>query len=228
MNAREARDYLKTRGIALTCTGETLRVSPRHLVTPEVSELIQTYKLDLLTFLSTEAEASMPQGERERQRQADPGEESHVPTAVESQSPAPCSHAATYRRPSGVLVCLDCAATLAPGAPTWHPQQVVSCDPGRHTWLPRGEGDVGMLQCSQCPAVQAAQAAERPRDPAVHDPQCPGNGLVVVKGFGWSCPQCNGRYVVPEAPASSALAQVALPLGSGVPHGEVVPSKRRK
>lgn len=143
-------------------------------------------------------------------------------------SPVPCPHAATYRRPSGVAVCLDCASTLAPGAPSWQPQTITYCEPGTHVWVTGCEAHAGVLQCAQCPEVHVAKAADSQRNPAIHDPHCAGMGLVVVPSWGWSCPTCDRRYVVPEAPASSTPAQAALPLGSGVPHGEVVPSKRRR
>ena len=198
MTATEALDHLRAQGLILTCTGATLRVAPRRLVTPAVSELLQLHKSDLLTLLGGE---SVEAPAVERQAQA-AGGESHVAPASPSQSPSP-----------------------APCAPEWQTPQVQYCPDGQHVPAPDTPAD-HPRQCQRCPYVWPA--ADTPRHPAVHDPRCEGKGLVVVPGWGWSCPTCNRRYVVPSVPAASAPAQGALPLGHGAPHGEMMPSQRRR
>lgn len=198
LNATEALDYLKDKSIILTCAGDTLYVSPRSLVTKEISDLIQIHKPDLLTLLASESGASSPAVERQAQQQG----ESHVPGAVPSHalSPAPCSHASTYTRPDTTLVCVDCGWTLAPGAPEWQPQSITSCPDGQH--VPYADTPTDHpRQCRKCPYVWDTPAAETPRDPAVHDPLCEGTGLTVTPGVGWDCATCRERYRVPIVPA---------------------------
>jgi hypothetical protein len=74
--------------------------------------------------------------------------------------PAPCHHAQHFRRPTGVLVCLACAATLAPGAPVWRPQVIAYCPEGQHVPYvdtPR--------QCARCPYVSPITEASVPNVP---------------------------------------------------------------
>jgi hypothetical protein len=152
----------KARDIRLTVADATLHCdAPTGALTEEVRAAIARHKGDLLALLT-----SPPPGEA---------------------AAAACTHTATYRRPSGVLVCLDCAATLAPGAATWEDRQVAYCLDGQHVPYPDDLPD-HPRQCQRCPYV-------------------------------W--PQ-----IAPEAPTSTTPAQTALPLGSGVPHGEVPPQRK--
>lgn len=162
-------------GLRVWVEGEQLRVRGHKAHTAVVQELL-AHKAEVIALLlpsPTSATAAAP--------------------------PAACTHTATYRRPSGVLVCLDCGAAQVPGNPTWHRQHPLSCAEGQHVPYADTPAD-HPRQCMQCPYVWDMHTADSPRDPAVHDPQCPGNGLVVVPSWGWSCPQCGKRYVIPVPP----------------------------
>jgi hypothetical protein len=164
---------------------------------------LQINKPALLHLLAVESPSPpLPHGESvespavERQAAAAGGESHGAPA---SPSHSLCSHPMAYRRPSGVAVCLDCAATLAPGAPEWQPQTIIYCEPGHHVWFPRCEGDGDMLQCQKCPQVT----------PAATTP--PYRGTV---------------QALDHRPVQAA--QTALPLGSDLPHGEVLPQRRAR
>jgi hypothetical protein len=166
-------------GLRVWVEGEQLRVRGHKAHTAVVQEIL-THKAEVLALLT-----NPPPGEA---------------------AAAACTHTATYRRPSGVLVCLDCGQAQVPGNPAWHRQHPLYCPEGQHVPFDDTPADYPH-QCRRCPYIWNTPAAERPRDSAVHDPHCEGKGLVVMPGFGWSCPQCNKRYVIPVAPIWDAPPQ---------------------
>jgi len=211
MTATEALDYLRTQGITLHPAGKTLRVSPRHLITPEVSELIQTYKPDLLTLLTTESGASSRAVEPAAQQR----EESHVPGAADTHA----------------------LVALLPGL-EGPPSPVVATIPEAQRLFYAGtvayvSYEVRLLAGYRASYPDHFAALVR----AVQAAKCKG-GVVIelyppdaerqVK-FSYYPPAPAPDLQAPQPPTvpASTPAQAALPLGSGVPHGEVVPTRRR-
>lgn len=50
-------------------------------------------------------------------------------------------------------MCLRCDAVSATGE-QWVPQVIAYCDDGQHKASPKTPGDMGVIQCQKCPAVQ--------------------------------------------------------------------------
>lgn len=67
--------------------------------------------------------------------------------------PAACTHAQTYRRASGVAVCLGCGWTFAPGALEWQAQVIHDCAESEHVACQPSASDGGMRQCKRCSHV---------------------------------------------------------------------------
>ena len=147
-------------GFRVWVEGDQLRVRGHKAYTAVVQELL-AHKADVIALLTS-------------------------PPPSEAAAAA-CTHTATYRRPSDVLVCLDCGQAQVPGNSTWHRQQPLYCAEGEHEPYPdTPEGQP--RQCMKCPYVWDTPAADRPRAPAVHDPQCPGNGGDLRRRGGSNCP----------------------------------------
>jgi hypothetical protein len=80
-------------GLRVWVEGEQLRVRGHKAHTAVVQELL-AHKAEVIALLTPPSTCE---------------------PAAAAAPPAACTHAATYRRPSGVLVCLDCAATRPTG-----------------------------------------------------------------------------------------------------------------
>jgi hypothetical protein len=126
-------------GLRVWVEGEQLRVRGHKAHTAVVQELL-AHKAEVIALLTPPSTCE---------------------PAAAAAPPAACTHAATYRRPSGVLVCLDCAATRAPGAATWEDRQVAYCEGGQHVPFLDTPPD-HPRQCQRCPYVWPQIVTEAP------------------------------------------------------------------
>lgn len=121
-------------GLRVWVDGAQLRVRGRKDHTAVVQELL-AHKAEVIALLTPP-----PTGE----------------TAAAAATAPACEHAATYRRPSGVLVCTGCGAAQVPGNPTWHRQHPRYCDDDQHVPYLDTPPD-HPRQCQRCPYVWPPQ-----------------------------------------------------------------------